>query len=81
MSLTARRGWNLTARMGEIVCQEEGWRMTARRWDVCTVYLCMSALKQDLTAESTYDSKKLEEIRRRGDLLAFADYMLVMSSS
>ena len=31
--------------------------------------------------EALKSSKKLEEVRRRGDLLAFADDMLVMSNS
>ena len=31
--------------------------------------------------EALKSSKKLEELRRRGDLLAFADDMLVMSNS
>jgi Reverse transcriptase (RNA-dependent DNA polymerase) len=31
--------------------------------------------------EALKSSRKLEELRRRGDLLAFADDMLVMSSS
>ena len=31
--------------------------------------------------EALKSSKKLEEVRRRGDLLAFADDMLVMSSN
>ena len=31
--------------------------------------------------EAINSSKKLEEVRKRGDLLAFADDMLVMSNS
>ena len=31
--------------------------------------------------EALKSSKKLDEVRRRGDLLAFADDMLVMSNS
>ena len=31
--------------------------------------------------EALKSSKKLEEVRKRGDLLAFADDMLVMSSN
>ncbi len=52
-----------------------------QKWDYHKAQLLSPVLFNFYLEEAIKSSRKLEEVRKRGDLLAFADDMLVMTNS